>query len=182
MAKLDIAALPAEQRRLLVAWRDILDDIRHLCGSLQAMPDTCACGEGRLHLKGLCVCCETAPEHGGVACEDCESLLAKLQPEVNSLTVDTSRFFPIVMDLLESPRQARGPGTPAAIERHIASVARQAAADAIERHIAAVIRAFEQVVAAADEFRGGCRASQLQTLKSAATDLLSEVERLDRAL
>ncbi len=36
---IDSTSLTADQRRLLGGWRDILDDIRHLCKSLKAMPD-----------------------------------------------------------------------------------------------------------------------------------------------
>ena len=144
MENLDIANLTAEQRRLLGGWRDILDDIRHLCRSLKALPDGCACSDGRAHLSGSCVCCQAVHPDRVPACEDCDSLLAKLRPEMDTLTVDTWRFFPAVMDLLKSrqqeTRQAAG-----ALERHIASVTRQAAADAVERHIAAVIRTFEHL-------------------------------------
>ncbi len=181
MENLDIANLTVEQRRLLLGWRDILDDIRHLCRSLQALPDSCACGDGRAHLSGSCVCCQTEHKEGVTACEDCDSLLVKLRPEMDALTVDTWRFFPVVTDLLK-PRQQETRQAAGALERHIASVTRQAAADAVERHIAAVIRGFEHLVVATDEFRAGCRASHLRTLKGAASDLLAEVERLDQSL
>ena len=174
--------LTAEQRRLLGGWRDILDDIRHLCKSLKAMPDNCTCSDGRSHLAGSCVCCQTEHRDRVPACDDCDSLLAKLRPEMDALTVDTWRFFPTVMDLLKSHRQEAGQAAAGAIERHLASVKGQAAADAVEHHIAAVIRTFEHLVVAAEEFRAGCRASHLGTLKTAATDLLTEVERLNRDL
>ena len=179
---IDNRYLTAEQRRLLGGWRDILDDIRHLCKSLKAMPDNCACNDGRSHLAGSCVCCQTEHKDGVPACDDCDSLLAKLRPEMDTLTVDTWRFFPTVMDLLNSGRQEAGQAAAGAIERHIASVKGQAEADAVERHIAAVIRTFEQLSVVAEEFRAGCRASHLSTLKTTATDLLAKVERLDRAL
>lgn len=177
MEKLDIADVPAEQRRLIIAWRDVLDDIRHLCRSLKALPDDCACGDGHSHLRGACVCCRTEHEDRVPACEDCDRLLSELRRQMNTLMVDTWRFFPAVMDLLKPGTKEAG-----ARERHIASVARQAAADAAERHIAAVIRTFERLVVAAEEFRAGCRTSHLRTLETAASDLLAEVERLDRAL
>lgn len=178
---MDIANLPIEQRRVLRGWRDILGDIRHLCKSLKAMPDDCACGDGRSHLSGSCVCCQREHKDGVPACPDCDSLLAKLRPEMDTLMVDTWRVFPIVMDLLEPPQQETRQAA-SALDRHLASVTRQAAADAAERHIAAVVRTFEQLVVAAEEFRAGCRTSHLGRLKTAATDLLVEVERLDRAL
>jgi hypothetical protein len=37
-------------------------------------------------------------------------------------------------------------------------------------------------IAAGDEFHAGCRTRYLQGLKTLATDLLTEVERLDRRL
>lgn len=182
MHNLDSANLPAEQRRLIACWRDVLDDIRHLCRSLKALPDICGCSDGQSHLSGSCVCCQTEHKDGLPACEDCDSLLAKLRPEMNTLTVDTSRFFPAVMDLLKPRQQGITHAGAGALERHIASVTRQAAADATEVHIAAVIQTFERLVVAAEEFRAGCRTSHLRTLKTAATNLLAGVERLDRAL
>jgi hypothetical protein len=183
MSNMDMATLTIEQRRLVGAWRDILGDIRHLCKSLKSLPDNCACRDGHEHLGGSCACCQTEHRNGVTACEDCNGLLAKLRPEMDTLTVDTWRFFPIVMDLLEpTDRETARATAPGPLERHIASVARQTAADAVERHIAGVVRTFERLVVAAEEFRVGCRVSHLRTLKSAATDLLADVERLDRAL
>ncbi len=156
--------------------------MRHLCESLKAMPDQCACGDGHSHLSGSCICCRTKRKDHQPECEDCDSLLAKLRPEMNTLTVDTWRFFPAVMDLLKPRQQGIRQPAAGALERHITSVTRQAAADAVERHIAAVIRTFEHLVVAAEGFRAGCRTSHLRTLKTAATDVLAEVERLDRSL
>lgn len=177
MEKLDIADLPADQRRLILGWRDVLDGIRHLCRSLKALPDNCGCGDGQSHLRGTCVCCQT--EHKGhvPACKDCDSLLGELRQQMNTLMVDTWRFFPAVIDLLKPGMKQAG-----ARDRHIALVTGQAAANAAERHIAAIIQTFERLVVAAEEFRAGCRTSHLRTLKTAATDLLAEVECLDRAL
>ena len=182
MEKLDIADLPADQRRLILGWRDVLDDIRHLCRSLKALPDDCACGDGQSHLRGSCACCQTERKDRVLVCEDCDRLLAGLRPQMTTLTVDTWRFFPAVVDLLVPRQQEITQAATGEIERHIASVFRQAAADAVERHIAAIIQTFERLVVAAEEFRAGCRTSHLRTLKTAATDLLAEVECLDRAL
>ena len=179
---IDDTNLTTDQRRLLGGWHDILDDIRHLCKSLNALPDTCACGNGHSHLSGSCPCCQAAHADRVPACDNCDRLLAALRPEMDTLTVDTWRFFPAVMDLLRPRQQDKRQADADAREHHIASVTRQDAADAIARHIAAIIRTFERLVVAAEEFRAGCRVSHLHTLKAAATDLLAEVERLDRAL
>ena len=179
---IDDTSLTADQRRLLGGWRDILDDIRHLCRSLKAMPDSCACEDGHSHLSGSCACCKTAHQDRVPACEDCDRVLANLRPEMDTLTVDTWRFFPVIMDLLTPRQQETTQAAVGARERHGASVARQAAADAIARHIATIVQTFEHLVLATEEFRAGCRASHLGTLKAAASDLLVDVERLDRAL
>jgi hypothetical protein len=178
----DMANLSVEQRRLMAGWRDVLEDLRHLCRSLKVLPDHCACGDGQSHLTGSCVCCQTQRTDRVPACENCDGLLAELRPEMNTLTVDTWRFFPVVMDLLKPRQRGITQAETSALERHVTSVSRQAAADAVERHIAAVIQTFERLVVAAEEFRAGCRMSHLRTLKTAATDLLAEVEGLDRAL
>ena len=174
----------AQQHQILNAWRDVLDDIRHLCDSLKALPDNCSCGDGRAHLAGTCACCRREREGKNLPrCENCDSLLATLKPTVNKLTVDTWLFFPSALDFLDLRERQAGKGAVgSARERHIAAVTRQDAADAVERRIAAVIGTFERLVAAVDEFRAGCRASHLQALKTVANDLLAEVERLDKAL
>lgn len=182
MGNLDMANFSLEQRRLIASWHDVLEDIRHLCRSLTALPDNCSCGDGQSHLRGSCVCCQAEHKDRVPVCEDCDSLLATLRPEMNTLTVDTWRLFPAVMDLLKPRQQGITHAGAGALERHIASVTRRAAADAAEVHIAAVIQIFERLVVAGEEFRAGCRTSHLRTLKTAATSLLAEVERLDRAL
>jgi hypothetical protein len=156
---LDGLYLTPNQRRLLGGWRDILDDIRRLCTSLKALPDGCACGNGRSHLGGSCACCHAVHCERIPDCADCETVLAQLRPEFDTLAVDTIRFLPVVTMLLDAPQlepaQTEGPG--------------------IERHIAAVVRTFDRLVVAVDEFQIGYRASHLQALKGAATDRLAEV-------
>ena len=174
----------AQQHQILNAWRDVLDDIRHLCESLKGLPNDCSCGDGRAHLGGSCACCRSEREGENLPpCENCDRLLATLTPAVNKLTVDTWQFFPSVLDFLDlRERQTGKVAIGGARERHIAAVTRQDAAGAVERHIAAVIRTFERLVVAVDEFHAGCRASHLQGLKTVANDLLAEVEGLEKAL
>ena len=159
----DSLYLTATQRRLLGGWRDILDDIRHLCTNLKALPDGCACGNGRSHLDGSCACCHTVHRDRLPDCSDCDAVLARLRPEIDTLLVDTLRFFPVVRMLLGTP-----PLEPVRAE-----------GEGIERHITAVVRTFERLVVAADEFQIGCRASHLEALKKTATELLAEVHDLD---
>lgn len=155
-----------DQRRLLGGWRDILDDIRDLCTSLNALPDHCACGDGVSHLRGSCICC-TAPHAGRVPiCADCGSLLAQLRPRIVTLATDTMRFFPVVRMLLQSAELA-----PAHAE-----------GDQVERHIAAVMRTFERLVLEAGEFQEGCRASHLRVLKATAATLQMECDRFGARL
>lgn len=171
----------AQQHQILNRWRDVLDDMRDLCAGLKALPDHCSCGDAQGHLKGSCACCQTAREGHLPPCTDCDTLLATLTPAVDHLTVDTWQFFPSVLDFLDLRERQAGRVAMGARERHIATVARQDAADAVERRIAAVVETFKRLVVAADEFRTGCRASHLQTLKTVANEVLTEVERLERA-
>lgn len=151
-----------DQRRLLGGWRDILEDVRALCTSLNALPDDCACGDGVSHLSGGCACC-SAPHAGRIPiCADCGALLAQLRPRIVTLTTDTMRFFPVVRILLQSPELA-----PA-----------RADGDQIEHHIAAVMHTFDRLVLEAGEFQDGCRASHLRVLKDTATALQTECDRL----
>ena len=155
-----------DQRRLLGGWRDIVEDIRDLCTSLNALPDHCACGDGVSHLSGACICC-SAPHAGRIPiCADCGALLAKLRPRIVTLTTDTMRFFPVVRILLQSPELA-----PA-----------QAEGEQIEHHIAAVMHTFDRLVLEAGEFQDGCRASHLRVLKVTAAALLRESDRLGKRL
>lgn len=155
-----------DRRRLLGGWRDILEDVRDLCTNLNALPDRCTCADGVSHLNGVCVCC-SAPHDGRVPrCADCGDLLAKLRPRIDTLTVDTMRFFPVVRILLQSPA--------------LASV--RADGEYVEHHIAAVVRTFDRLVLAAGEFQDGCRASHLRVLKDTAAALLRESDRLSARL
>lgn len=163
---LTILQCAPDQRRLLGGWRDILDDVRDLCTSLDALPDGCECRDGVSHLNGACMCC-SAPHAGRVPrCADCGALLATLRPRLVTLTVDTMRFFPIVQDLLRSPglASARADGA------HV------------EHHIAAIMRLFDRLVIEAGEFQDGCRASHLRVLKDTAAALLRESARLSARL
>ena len=152
--------------RLLGGWRDILDDIRQLCTSLNALPDGCACGNSRSHLSGSCACCKTVQRERIAECADCNTMLVDLREEIDILAVDTLRFFPVVKMLLRAPQRepARADG------------------DAIEPRIAAVLRTFARLVAAVDEFHIGCRASHLRVIKQATADLLVDANGLDQRL
>ena len=174
----------AIQHQILNRWRDVLDDIRHLCESLEALPETCVCGDGRAHLRGSCPCCQKARAGQSLPpCEDCETLLARLQPAVNQLAVDTWQFFPSALDFLGLRVQQSGKvraGT--ARERHLEAVACEETITTSERHIVAIIHTFDRLGAAADEFRSGCRASHLHELKAVAGELLAELKGFDRSL
>ena len=155
-----------DQRRLLGGWHDILDDIRALCTSLNALPDQCACGDGVSHLAGSCICC-TAPHANRVPiCNDCGALLATLRPLINTLTVDTMRFFPVIHLLLASPELA-----PVRTE-----------GNSVEHHIAAIMGMFDRLALEAREFQDGCRASHLHVLRDTANALLNESRKLDARL
>lgn len=155
-----------DQRRLLGGWRDIMDDIRALCTSLNALPDDCACGDGVSHLNGSCICCSAPHDNRIPICADCSALLATLRPLLDTLTVDTIRFFPVVETLLRSPEL--GPV--------------RAEGQNVEHHIAAVMNMFRRLALEAGEFQDGCRASHLRVLKDTATVLLEESRHLDERL
>ena len=152
--------------RLLGGWRDMLDDIRQLCTSLDALPDGCACGDGRSHLSGSCPCCSTVQRDRIAECADCHTVLVELRGEIDILTVDTLRFFPVVKMLLRAPQRepARAEG------------------DAIEPRIAAVLRTFDRLVAAVGEFAIGCHTSHLRVIKDTTAELLAAANGLDERL
>ena len=168
MNDLHLSNLPwsPDQRRLLGGWRDILDDLRVLCKSLDALPDDCACGDGVSHLNGSCICCNAPHDNRIPICADCSALLGTLRPLIDTLTVDTIRFFPVVEILLGSPEL--GPV--------------RAEGQNVEHHIAAVTNMFRRLALEAGEFQDGCRASHLRVLKGTATALLNESRHLDERL
>ena len=163
--KLPEKYLNANQHRLLGGWRDILDDIRALCRALAALPDVCQCGNGASHLQGRCPCCHSIAVERVPKCTDCDDQLGSLRPAIDTLTVDSSRFFPTLRDLV-----AHAIPTAAASEY------------GVEIHIAGVVRMFGQLLVAADAFKAECRLSHLNTVKESARALLQEAERLERAL
>lgn len=157
------AAIP---QQLLGGWRDILDDIRRLCRSLNTLPDACTCGNGAAHLSGSCPCCDVVHTGHLPACDDCDRLLTQLSPTIDTLIVDTMRFFPVVNSLLQLHTPASG----------------QAVGAVVERQIVAIYRTFAQLIVAADQFRAGCRTSHLKTLKARANELSRKADQLDRTL
>jgi hypothetical protein len=163
---LDRVSVTPGQYQLLGGWGDVLGDIRLLSRSLSTLPDGCACGQGASHLAGSCSCCHTEPGSIAQRCSDCERRLIELRARIDELTADTMRFFPTVTELLH------GPGLEPAGE----------AADQIEHEIVAVIRAFDGLSGATDDFRSGCRASNLSVVKQCAATLLDDVDRLNRCL
>ena len=82
--------------RVLGGGRDILDDIRHLCGSLGALSDGCASRDGRSQPGESCGCCNAVHSHQIPAGRECVTLLARLKIEIDTLTVETIWFFPVV--------------------------------------------------------------------------------------
>ncbi len=153
-------------RQLLGVWRDILDDIRRLCHSLEALPDASMCGKGAAHLGGWCPCCGFVHSGQLPGCTDCERLLADLVPTMDALIVDTMRFCPVVNHLL----QVRTPQCEGADGSRI------------ERDVVAIYRTFAQLIVAADDFRVSCRTSHLKTLKARAYELSVMANQLDRTL
>jgi hypothetical protein len=158
--------LSRDQQRLLGGWRDIIDDIRHLCGSLERLPDACPCGQGAAHLGGSCPCCHAVHGTRDPACEDCGQLLATLRPALDGLLVDTMRSFPVVRQLLQTHAPARV----------------QADGAGIEQRIADLYQTFARLVLAAEEFRAACRASHLKAIKTRAADLFTRAKRLEERL
>src|SRR5438552_4258187 len=90
--------LSADQHRLLGGWRDIRDDIRALCRALADLPDACQCRDGTSHLQGRCPCCHAVATERVPDCHDCDAQLARLRPTIDTLTVDSYRFFPMLRD------------------------------------------------------------------------------------
>ena len=150
------------RHRLLGGWRDVLDDIRALCRSLDELPDECQCGHGTAHLNGTCSCCHQVAIERVPRCDDCEEQLARLRSRIDALTVDTFRFLPVVREILN---------------RTTPDVARRESG--IEWRIAELTRTFADLVVAADRFKSDCRTSHMKTLKEAASTLRQDAEALN---
>lgn len=149
--------------RLLGGWRDVLDDLRLLCRTLQGLPEVCECGHGPAHLKDGCPCCGTSATTRVPKCDACGAQLAALRPSIDTLSVDALRFLPIVKELLDRDDAAAG-----------------AQVRAIERSIRTLVGSFDQLVVAAARFTDDCRMSHLNTLKSSAAALREDAENLNR--
>jgi hypothetical protein len=164
--KTNILELPEKGmnlRRLLGGWRDVYDDIRALCRTLDELPGVCRCGHGPAHLERGCPCCgHTATEYVP-ACDDCEKQLAQLRQPIDEIVVDRLRFFPVVRELLA---------------RHDADAAERLRD--IDGSISAFVRSFEQLVFAEGAFRDDCRASHLTQLKESVAALRSAADALNK--
>ena len=152
--------------RLLGGWRDILDDIRRLGAGLNALPDSCACGDAQSHLRGSCACCHAIEGQRRANCPDCQAILVDLRCQIDELAVDTLRFFPVMKISFSAPH------------RELA----RAEGNEVEHGIAQVLRIFDRLTSAIDDFQRGCPTSQLAVVKEAATDLLAAATGLNLRL
>lgn len=157
-------AFTSPQRRLLGGWRDVLDDIRDLAAHLEAMPDQCRCTSGGSHPDLACECCSGATRR--LPCAECEARIAACTTDVETLMLDTLRFFPAFSHILAV-------GHPASAH---------AVAGDVQHEIGALIRTFEQVRIGVEAYSTGCRASHLPTIRFAARELHDRAERLERIL
>lgn len=154
------------QRRLLGGWRDVLDDVRELAQGLTAMPDTCECGTNGTAIGSACSCCHPEKSGGPRGCDDCGTLMATCRTKMDTLLVDTLRFFPVFTLILAGSHPAET----------------QTAASDVQHEIAALVRTFERVAVASDAYSDGCRASHLPILKAAANELQAHAQQLERLL
>jgi predicted nucleic acid-binding Zn-ribbon protein len=161
-----MVALPDENvphHRLLGGWRDVLDDIRALCRTLEELPGVCMCGHGPAHTATGCPCCGHTASEYVPACAECDEQIARLRPALDEMTVDTFRFFPVVKEVLA---------------RHDPEASRRLRA--IDTEITALQRSFQQLVFAEGQFRKNCRAEHVAVLKQAADELRRGAETLNR--
>ena len=148
--------------RLLGGWRDVYDDIKTLCRTLADAPETCQCHDASAHLNGRCPCCGTAAAYRVPACGTCDEQLERLRPVIDALTVDRSRFLPVVNDILER----RDPDLADRVK-------------SIDREAMLLGASFERLLMAVAAFRTDCRLTHVRVLKDAAADLLGQAKSLD---
>jgi len=151
---------------LLGGWRDVAEDVRKLALGLDALPETCTCGQGSAHLAGACPCCRHGERRLDSGCTDCESLLASLRDEIDELCDASRRFLPFVEAMTEPDGNA----------------AQHAGVHELRRQIQYVDATFQRLSTAADEFRRGCSSSHLITLRTLAAELAAATRHLDSLL
>ena len=156
---------PPEQsplHRLLGGWRDVYDDIKTLCRTLADVPEGCVCHDGRAHLNGRCPCCGNTADYRVPACGTCDEQLERLRPAIDAMSVDRSRFLPVVRDILE----CRDPKLADSVQ-------------AIDQGAMLLAASFERLLLAVAAFRTDCRLTHVRDLKQAAIDLLAQATSLD---
>jgi hypothetical protein len=148
--------------RLLGGWRDVYDDIKTLCRTLADVPEGCQCHDASAHLNGRCPCCGTAAVYRVPACGTCDEQLERLRPAIDTLTVDRSRFLPVVREILERRDAKLGDSV-----------------KSIDRGAMLLAASFERLLMAVAAFRTDCRLTHVRDLKDAGADLLAEAKTLD---
>ena len=151
---------------LLGGWRHVADDARKLALGLEALPETCTCGQGSAHLAGACPCCRDGERRLDSGCTDCESLLASLRDEIDELFDASLRFLPFVEAMTTPDRNA----------------AQHVGVHEVQDQIRRVASAFTKLSTAADEYRSGCPGSHTNTLKVLAGELEAATRHLDSLL
>lgn len=147
---------------LLGGWRDVVDDLRRLARALANLPTSCACGHGSAHLAGTCGCC-AGERRLDDACTDCERLLNVIQEEMDDLVDRTLRFLPALEHAPATEARPQQPWTVAHLRGQILRAA----------------EIFQHVESASGEFRRGCGASHLATMKTLANQLVIEADQVD---
>jgi len=161
---MDLSAIVGgdDWKRLLGGWRDIADDTDRLVRALRAVPDSCGCGDGQAHLRGMCSCC------GGDAaarapCDDCFRLVRTIGWKLDVVVDDALRYLDPVAEVLTT---------------HVGSSA-FAESRRLRHELLRFVGAFRAVEAAAGRFRQECRASQLTQLKALGEGLDKCIQDLD---
>ena len=150
---------------LLGGWRDVVDDLRRLAGTLARVPATCSCGDGSVRLAGTGACCR-GREHVNDGCTDCEGLLGVIREEMADLVDRTLRFLPALEHEPVPDAQSDQPRLVAHLRRQILKAA----------------ETFQQIETAGSEYRLGCSTAQLDTMRTLASQLLVEADQVEQTL
>ena len=158
VSSLDMAPLD----RLLGGWRDILDGLRTVSQQLAEADGDCHCRHKRP--ESTCLCCAQAAARVREHCGACAAELTHVSEMLETVEVDTIRFFPLVRDM------AVRHGVEGELIREFST------------DLNSVLRTFRELVSGIETYGGGCATAHLTEVKSRVSALRAAASRLDAAL
>ena len=151
-----------------IQWRDLYEEVIHLCDSLESVPEECECGNAETHLEGACRCCHghTAGSPASPDQPHCGERIARLRADLTLLCED----FQGVAGLVQKGARIAGP---LAARRDLLLVAGD---------LGRILATLEDLDRAVAGFRRSCAIADMKQVKRQGAALLARCKKFGEDL